>query len=227
VLIELGLVEQRHQAVLEVLAGRTVTAVARRYGVARQTLHAWLRAYANAGLGGLVDRPCRPARCPHQMPPAVEARVIALRGTHPGWGPRTIGHRLRQEGITPLPGRSSIYRCLVRHGLIEPVPRRRRRGEYRRWERSRAMELWQLDVMGGVKLSDGREAKLISGIDDHSRFCVSAMLVARATARPVCEALLAAMGRYGIPEQVLTACYHVLVNSVVAGLRWPLPVQSS
>ena len=66
------------------------------------------------------------------------------------------------------------------------------------------MELWQLDVMGGVKLADGREAKLISGLDDHSRFCVSAALVVRATARPVCEALVAAMGRYGIPEQILT-----------------------
>ena len=55
-LIELGLVEQRHQAILEVLAGQTVTAVARRYGVARQTLHAWLRAYGSCGLAGLVDR---------------------------------------------------------------------------------------------------------------------------------------------------------------------------
>jgi hypothetical protein len=111
------------------------------------------------------------------MPPVVEARVIAMRDSHPGWGPRSIGHRLSQEGVSPRPGRSSIYRCLRRHGLIEAVPRRRRRGEYRRWERSRSMELWQLDVMGGVKLADGREAKLISGIDDHSRFCVSAALV--------------------------------------------------
>ena len=36
------------------------------------------------------------------------------------------------------------------------------------------MELWQMDVMGGVRLADGRELKLVSGIDDHSRFCVSA-----------------------------------------------------
>jgi hypothetical protein len=30
------------------------------------------------------------------------------------------------------------------------------------------MELWQLDIMGGVYLSDGTELKLVSGIDDHS-----------------------------------------------------------
>lgn len=51
-LVELGLVEQRYQAVLEVLVdGASVTAVARRFGVARQTVHVWLGAYAGGGLG--------------------------------------------------------------------------------------------------------------------------------------------------------------------------------
>jgi hypothetical protein len=46
--------------------------------------------------------------------------------------------------------------------------------------------------------------KCVSGIDDNSRFVVSAKLVARATARPVCEALLEALERHGVPEQILT-----------------------
>ena len=61
-----------------------------------------------------------------------------------------------------------------------------------------------MDVMGGVRLADGRELKLVTGIDDHSRFCVCAQLTPRATARPVCDALLAALERHGTPEQVLT-----------------------
>ena len=44
VLVELGLVEPRYQAVLEVLQqGATVTEVAVRFGVTRQTVHRWLR----------------------------------------------------------------------------------------------------------------------------------------------------------------------------------------
>lgn len=39
-LVELGLVEHRHKAVLEVFDGATVTDVARRYGVSRQSVHA-------------------------------------------------------------------------------------------------------------------------------------------------------------------------------------------
>lgn len=54
-LVELGLVEQRHWAVLEVLAGATVTDVVRRFGVMRKTvLHTWLRRYASAGMARLV-----------------------------------------------------------------------------------------------------------------------------------------------------------------------------
>ena len=66
------------------------------------------------------------------------------------------------------------------------------------------MELWQMDIVGGVRLADGSEAKIVSGVDDHSRFCVSAYVVERATAKPTCDALLRAMGRHGMPEQILT-----------------------
>lgn len=99
-----------------------------------------------------------------------------------------------------MPGRSGVYRALVRHGLIGPVRRKRRREDYRRWERGRAMELWQMDVMGRVFLAGGLEVKVVTGIDDHSRFIVCAKVVARATARLVCQAL----ARHGIPEQILT-----------------------
>ena len=204
-LIEVGVAEQRYQAVREVIVdGATVTSVARRYGVVRQTVHDWLRRYAAHGLAGLVDATSKPLSCPHQTPAVEEARVAALRREHPGWGPRTLGHRLDVDGFYPVPGRSSIYRCLVRHGLITPEARKRKRSDYKRWERARAMELWQMDIVGGVRLADGGEAKVVTGIDDHSRFCVSAFVVPRATARPTCDALGVAMARYGVPGQILT-----------------------
>jgi len=204
-LVELGVMEQRYRAVLEVLEGAPVTDVARRYGVARQTVHEWLRRYAGeGGIANLADHSSRPGSCPHQMPAVVEARVLAIRGAHPMWGPARIGHQLLREGVDPVPGRSSVYRALVRHGLIDPTKRRRRRADYRRWERGRSMELWQMDVMGRVYLADGTEVKVVTGIDDHSRFVVCARVVARATARPVCAALSAALARHGVPEQILT-----------------------
>lgn len=203
-LVELDVVEQRYRAVLEVLDGASVIEVAGRYGVVRQTVHEWLRRYGgDGGLSALADRSSRPNSCPHQMPAAVEAAIVAMRRAHPGWGPATILWHLAREGVEPLPGRSSVHRALLRHGLVEGRARRRRE-DYRRWERDRSMELWQMDVMGRVQLADGTEVKLLTGIDDHSRFVVCAKAMARATARPVCDALAEAWRRHGVPEGILT-----------------------
>ncbi len=166
-LVELPVVEQRYLAVREVLdTGASITDVAIRYGVDRRTLHRWLVRYANEGLSALADRSSRPDRCPHQIEPRVEALIVSMRRAHPGWGPRTILSKLRLQLERP-PSRSAIYRCLVRHRLIEPSPRRRSAKDYRRWERARAMELWQLDVMG-ARLADGTWFRVVTGLDDHS-----------------------------------------------------------
>jgi hypothetical protein len=66
------------------------------------------------------------------------------------------------------------------------------------------MELWQMDVVGGVALADGREAKILTGIDDHSRFIVCSGLMLRATSRAVCRHLAAALSRHGVPQEILT-----------------------
>ena len=55
-----------------------------------------------------------------------------------------------------------------------------------------------------LALVDGTEAKIVTGVDDHSRFCVIAAVVIRATGREVCLAFVGAKRRYGIPEEVLT-----------------------
>jgi transposase InsO family protein len=111
---------------------------------------------------------------------------------------------LAKRELEPLPSESAIYRCLVRHGQIAPDGRRARAEHWRRWERARPNELWQMDTVGGFLLADGSRAKALTGIDDHSRFCVSAYLMPREGARRVCEGLALAMRSYGVPEEILT-----------------------
>jgi transposase InsO family protein len=207
---ELSVQEQKYQAVLAVLVdGRSVIEVAQQWGVSRQSVHAWLRRYEEAGLAGLVSRSTRPGSCPHQMPGMVEAVVLEMRRAHPGWGPRRILYELGRAdpvvlGQASVPSRSAVYRCLVRAGLVVPQARRRRDEHWRRWERGEPMELWQMDTVGGFVLADGRRAKALTGIDDHSRFCVSAFLMLRESAQKVCDGLVLAMRRYGVPEEILT-----------------------
>ncbi|MGH2867750.1 MAG: IS481 family transposase [Solirubrobacteraceae bacterium] len=203
-LVELSVVEQRYRIVLAVVENRlSVTDVANEHGISRQTLHTWLRRYTAGGLTALVDRRSKPSFCPHQMAPAAEVLLVELRRQYPGWGPTRLHFELAQRGMEPLPGRTSIYRALVRNRLIEPGVQRRRRTEYRRWERSRPMELWQMDVVG-FRLADETPAAILSGVDDHSRFCVCAAVMARADSRSVCRGLVTTLQRHGIPDQILT-----------------------
>lgn len=42
------------------------------------------------------------------MSPAVEVRLVELRGLHPGWGADRLRYRLAREGVDPLPSRAAI-----------------------------------------------------------------------------------------------------------------------
>src|SRR5205085_2510657 len=86
-------------------------------------------------------------------------------------------------------------KCLVRSGGAAAL---------RRWERGGPMELWQMDVVGGVLLADGTECKVLTGIDDHSRFVVCSGVMARATSRAVCVHFAEALRCHGVPQEVLT-----------------------
>jgi transposase InsO family protein len=204
-LVELSVVEQRYQAVLAVIRdGVQVVEVARRFEVSRQAVHRWLRWYEDQGLPGLVDRSHRPPRCSHQMDPGIEVWVLEARRRNPEWGPRRLVHEASRAGLDPVPSRSGIYRALKRAGLIDRQGRRRRDAKFKRWERGGAMELWQMDVVGGVLLADGRECKVLTGLDDHSRFVVCAGVMLRATSRAVCAHFAQAMRRHGVPQEILT-----------------------
>src|SRR6266852_4660374 len=172
---EMSVTEQRYQAVLGVLSeGRAV-------------------------MEGLPDRSHRPARCPHQMPVEIEVRVLELRRAHRYWGARRLALELVRTKVTPAPSESAVYRCLVRAGVIDPVKRHRRKEIWKRWERGGPMELWQMDLVGGFLRADVSSAKALTGIDDHSRFCASARLMARERSQFVCDGFVAAMRAHGVP----------------------------
>jgi transposase InsO family protein len=200
---ELSVAEQRYRAVLEAGAGVPVTEVAARYEVSRQSVHTWVRRYRQEGIAGLEDRSHRVRAHPWRIPDDLEEAICELRRKHPRWGPRRLVFEMERRGHGRVT-RSTVYRTLVRNGLIVPESRRRSRRDYRRWERAVPMELWQLDVTASAFLSGGTEVKIVTGEDDHSRFCVIATAVRRATARPVCQAFVDAMCVFGVPEEVLT-----------------------
>ena len=188
---------------MEVLDGSPVSEVAVRYGVSRQSVYSWRDRYAAGGIDGLRDASRRPRTSPSRLPAEVEALVCELRRAHPRWGARRIAFETAQRGADPAPSRATVHRVLERNGLVVPQAQRHKR-KYKRWQRETPMALWQLDLVGGIYLADGRECKLLSGIDDHSRFVVCAAVLAVPSGRAVADAFTAAMRTYGVPSEVLT-----------------------
>jgi transposase InsO family protein len=209
------MVEQRLDAVRAVLAGADVTEIAASIGVHRSTVHRWIGRYLADQLAGLVDRSHRPHSSPAQVADAVEVAVAEMRREHPRWGSRRIRLEMLRKPAAwssttvVVPSERTIDRILQRQGLLRSRPRKRPKDSFVRWERPAPMQLWQLDIVGGVQLVNPatgvlREAKLVTAVDDHSRFCVISKVVERATARAVCLALAEALSRFGVPEEIIT-----------------------
>ena len=197
--------EQRYQAVSAVIHdGFSVVEVASRFGVSRQTIHSWLLKYEQSGLPGLTNHSHKPKGCAHQISADIDVLICEMRRRNPGWGARRIEFELAKAKTEPMPSRSAIYRAIKRANLIDPLARRRRDEKFRRWERAAPMELWQFDVVGGIYLEDGSELKCLTGVDDHSRFCISAGLMRRANSKSVCDHLQSSLARFGIPQEILT-----------------------
>ena len=169
------------------LGGASVAEVAVRYGASKQSIYNWKAWLEQPGLPGLQDRSRRPRHSPQRMRAEVESLVCQLRGEPPRWGARRLVFELGWRGVYPVPVASTIHRALVRNGLVE-AQRQRHRRKYKRWQREAPMHLWQMDPVGGIYLADGRELKMLTGLDDHSRFVVIAMLRAVPNGRAVCEA---------------------------------------
>jgi transposase InsO family protein len=214
-LVVLSVVEQRLDAVRAVLDGADVVEVAAQVGVHRATVHRWVGRYLTDQLAGLADRSHRPRSSPRQVADAVEVAVAEMRREHPRWGSRRIRlEMLRRPGpwaaeTLGVPSERTIDRILHRQGLARARPRKRPRDSYVRFERPGPMQLWQMDIVGGIRLvsvvtGELREAKVVTAVDDHSRYCVIAKVVERATGRAICLALAEALVRFGVPEEINT-----------------------
>ena len=129
--------------------------------------------------------------------------MCELRRQHPRWGPGRLAREAARWGVEAVPSRMGVYRALVRHGLIQPATGRCKQ-VFRRWERDALMELWQMPIVGGVLVRWPRGQGRDRGVDDHSRHCVIAKAVLRATGQKVCLALVDALSSFGAPGEVLT-----------------------
>ena len=179
-----------------------VSQLCRRFGISRKTGNKWLSRHRQEGDSGLVDRSCRPRRSPERTAPAMEDRVLTVRGEHEAWGGRKIRAYLCQRCIKDVPSASTITAILHRHGLIAASESVKHRA-WQRFERAAPNELWQMDFKGWFTLRSGNQCHPLTVLDDHSRYALGLQACGDERGETVQRHLIEIFRRYGMPRQLL------------------------
>jgi transposase InsO family protein len=180
----------------------SMSEMCRAYGVSRKTGYKWLRRYREGGLKGLADQSRRPQHSPRRTEPEMEQVIIEARQAHPAWGGRKLKRYLERQGAGAVPQPSTITEILRRHGLLEADETVKQRA-YRRFERAKPNELWQMDFKGHFELGSGARCHPLTVLDDHSRFLVGLQACCNETEETVRACLTGLFRAFGLPERML------------------------
>jgi transposase InsO family protein len=187
-----------------------VAAFCRAQAISRETFYFWQRRFRAEGLPGLQERSRRPRSNPGQTPGWVEDWVVRARKelADEGWdhGSDSIRARLAATAAftgTP-PGRATIWRILLRHGLVTPQPQKRPTSSLHRFVYDRPNECWQSDWTAW-QLADATPVAIAATMDDHSRYLTGlAAASGHGSVELVWSVMLAGITECGIPARSLT-----------------------
>lgn len=172
-----------------------------RFGISPTVGYKWLKRYRAGGWEALADRSRRPHNSPAQTGDSMEQTVVALRREHPVWGGRKLHRRLKDLGYSGVPAPSTITDILHRHGLIKPEDSQAAQ-PFKRFERSAANQLWQVDYKGYFSMRQGR-CHPLGVLDDHSRYNVLLAACDDQKESTVRDRLIGAFRVHGLPDQLL------------------------
>jgi len=178
------------------------------WGVSEASLSRWKTRYRESGADGLMPkaRGQDDKRLGTKIPGAVKDEIIRIKKQKPEFGLKRIRQWLfRYQGMKVSGG--SIRKTVKAEGLslaIRPKKKKRSSDRIRRFERARAMQLWQSDITQFTLGQYWSRVYLTVFMDDHSRYIVGWKLMSRQTSDLVIDAFKDAVTRFGKPEEVLT-----------------------
>jgi transposase InsO family protein len=197
-------VDLRIEFMKRVMRGEAVVQLCREYGISRKTGDKFKQRFKRLGEAGLVDQSRAPKVIPHRTPPELVELIIAERKRHPTWGPKKLKDTLEKRLGRILPAVSTIGDILVRAGVVQPRPPRRRFAPQPTTLReARAPnDVWCIDYKGQFRLGDRSLCYPLTITDQRSRFilgCEGMTAISDEEAREACED---AFSRFGLPAAI-------------------------
>lgn len=165
--------DERIRFVIRLKDGESMASLCREFGISRKTGYKILERYEECGLEGLSDRNRRPHRYANQLPPQLEAAIVAAKREKPHWGARKIKERLlrRLPQEIKVPAISTIHAVLDRNGLVSRARRPRTRAEGTTLSAGlKPNDLWCTDYKGEFQLANKLYCYPLTVTDHASRY---------------------------------------------------------
>lgn len=180
----------------------SVSQLAARHGVSRDTFYVWQRRRESGDVRWFEDRSRAPVGRPHATSVEATDAIIAARRRFPHFGPKKIKAWLAdKQPKTEWPAASVIGDILKKAGLVEA--RRKRRPAVAQGEivhpASAPNEEWAIDFKGWFRTRDGTRCDPLTVTDAASRYLLAVRIVDQTYADVRC-ALERLFDEVGLPD---------------------------
>jgi putative transposase len=201
-------VSEQRQRFLEdyLLNYYTVTELAERFSISRNTAYRWINRYKHYGQEGYQELSRRPHTCPWQTDDSIAAELVKLRKAHPRWGPRKLLNLMqRRDPKRKLPSVSTAARIIAREGLVKP--RRRYRRAHPGCPKTIPQgpnDIWAADYKGQFRLKNGDYCFPLTVSDLSSRFLLGVDAHSAISLEKSVRHFRALFDAYGLPNRIRT-----------------------
>jgi transposase InsO family protein len=178
------------------------TELCKRFEISRTLGYKLLKRYEEDGKNGLEERSKRPKTSPRKTAKGMEEQILRVRNKHWSWGGRKIHHYLARNGYEEVPHPNTITDILRRHGRLYEWSQKEIGKPYKRFERSEANDLWQMDFKGHFPLLLNNRCHPLTVLDDHSRYAIGLKACSDEKKETVRSALIKIFNTYGLPKQI-------------------------
>ncbi len=180
--------------------GRSIKDIAIELNKSERTIYRWLN-LANRDFLHVSHKAKKKYTRPRKYSLEIIDRIIEIKKELPQRTAALVHRKLKKEFPDACPSISYIQKIIREKGLTYKTTDQRQ--GYRRFQRSKANDMWQIDIAGVQTVGHLTQVYLIALLDDCSRFVVAARYFKDQKGINVIKIVRDAVLAYGRPNEIL------------------------